>query len=157
MDTAIFAAGCFWGVEEAFRGKVGVVKTTVGYTGGSTESPTYEQIRTGNTGHAEAVRVDYDPEVIDYETLLDIFWASHDPTQRNRQGPDVGTQYRSAIFCTSDQQKAAAEASRDALDPPKRGPIGRPIGRPIATEITTAGPFYDAENYHQQYFAKRGI
>ena len=148
-DTATFAAGCFWGVEEAFRGLGGVVATRVGYTGGHAANPTYEEVCTGRTGHAEAVRVVYDPEVITYDDLLEAFWKSHDPTTPNRQGPDVGAQYRSAIFVHNDDQRQAAEASREKGQ--------RRLDRPIVTEIVEAGPFYEAEAYHQQYLAKRGM
>ncbi|NLF30755.1 MAG: peptide-methionine (S)-S-oxide reductase MsrA [Planctomycetes bacterium] len=148
-ETATFAAGCFWGVEEAFRSLDGVVDTRVGYTGGQTESPTYEEVCTGRTGHAEAVRVVYDPGVISYDDLLAAFWKSHDPTTPNRQGPDVGAQYRSAIFVHSDAQRQVAEASREKRQ--------SRLDRPIVTEIVEAGPFYEAEDYHQQYLAKRGL
>ena len=148
---AIFAAGCFWGVEARFRALDGVLETEVGYTGGDLESPGYEEVCTGRTGHAEAVRVVYDPARIAYDRLLDVFWAAHDPTQVNRQGPDVGTQYRSAIFYLDDSQKAAATESRDRL---ARG--GR-YRAPIATEIVPAGRFWPAESYHQRYLEKRGL
>jgi len=150
-ETATLAAGCFWGVEEAFRTLPGVVKTAVGYTGGRKTNPTYREVCTGGTGHAEAVRVEFDPEVISYDELLAVFWHLHDPTTPNRQGPDVGTQYRSAIFAHSPEQEAAARASRDA-----EGRSGRHRA-PIVTEIVTAGAFWPAEDYHQQYYAKRGI
>ncbi len=150
MEEATFAAGCFWGVEATFRKVPGVVDTAVGYTGGTTESPTYEEVCTGRTGHAEAVRVTFDPAVVTYEALLDVFWNCHDPTTLNRQGPDIGTQYRSAIFFHSPGQERAARESRDRL-----AAAGR-FGRPIVTEIVPAGPFYMAEEYHQQYFEKRG-
>lgn len=151
MSTATFAAGCFWGVEAAFRRVPGVLATTVGYSGGSVENPSYEDVCTGRTGHAESVQIEYDPERVTYETLLDVFWQSHDPTQLNRQGPDVGTQYRSVIFCHTPEQKAAAEASKEAL-----GRSGR-YRRPVVTEIREAAPFYPAEDYHQQYLEKRGL
>jgi len=147
-EIATFAAGCFWGVEEAFRKLPGVISTAVGYTGGRRADPTYEDVCTGRTGHAEAVRVDFDPTQISYDTLLDIFWSSHNPTTLNRQGPDVGSQYRSAIFYHSpDQQKAAEEskAKRQSSVP-----------KPIVTEIVEGSEFYFAEDYHQQYIAKRG-
>lgn len=150
MAVATFAAGCFWGVEEAFRRTPGVTATTVGYTGGTTPHPSYEQVCTGETGHAEAVRVEYDPQQVSYDDLLEIFWKTHDPTQENRQGFDVGTQYRSAIFPHDAEQRAKAEASLR-----ENNESGR-FSRPIATEITDAGPFYAAEDYHQQYMAKRG-
>lgn len=146
-EQATFAAGCFWGVEETFRQTPGVVETSVGYTGGHAESPTYKQVCAGNTGHAEAVRVIYDPSEVSYDRLLEVFWESHDPTQRNRQGPDVGSQYRSAIFYHDESQREAAEASRERAQERFR--------RPIATEITPAGAFWQAEEYHQQYLRKR--
>jgi len=145
-ETAIFAAGCFWGVEDAFRKIPGVIDVRSGYTGGTVPNPTYEQVCTNATGHAESVRVTYDPDKVSYEQLLDAFWKMHDPTQMNRQGPDVGSQYRSAIFYTSPQQKAAAEASKAAL----------PNADKVVTEITEAGPFYEAEEYHQRYAEKNG-
>jgi peptide-methionine (S)-S-oxide reductase len=148
---ATFAAGCFWGVEELFRNTPGVLSTQVGYTGGHTQNPTYKEVCTDRTGHAEAVEIEYDPERISYEELLEIFWANHDPTTLNRQGPDIGTQYRSAIFYHSPEQKAAAIASKQALEQSGR------FRRPIVTEIVPAGPFYRAEEYHQQYLAKRGL
>ncbi|MBW3660579.1 MAG: peptide-methionine (S)-S-oxide reductase MsrA [Gemmatimonadetes bacterium] len=148
--TATFAAGCFWGIETAFREVEGVVDAEVGYTGGSTEEPTYEQVCTGRTGHAEAVRVVYDPERVSYEALLSVFWRIHDPTQRDRQGPDVGTQYRSAIFVHDEDQRRAAESSKTDLDRSGR------LSRPVATEIEDAGPFWRAEEYHQRYLEKRG-
>jgi peptide-methionine (S)-S-oxide reductase len=150
MATATFAAGCFWGVEEAFRNLPGVTATSVGYTAGHTESPSYEQVCSGRTGHAEAVQVEYDPARVSYEQLLDVFWNEHDPTTVNRQGPDVGTQYRSAIFFHDADQQAAALASKGRLEASGK------LRRPIVTEIVPATPFYAAEDYHQQYFAKRG-
>jgi peptide-methionine (S)-S-oxide reductase len=149
-QNAIFAAGCFWGVEEAFREMPGVVSTAVGYIGGTTDKPTYEQICTDRTGHAEAVLVEFDPTRVSYDELLERFWKIHDPTQVNRQGPDHGTQYRTAIFYTNDEQQKAAEASKEQL-----GASGK-HRRPIATQIVPAPEFYRAEEYHQQYFAKRG-
>jgi peptide-methionine (S)-S-oxide reductase len=149
-DVATFAAGCFWGIEAAFREIPGVVDAEVGYTGGTTESPSYQQVCSGRTGHAEGVRIGFDPARVSYRELLDVFWGIHDPTQLNRQGPDVGTQYRSAIFTHSADQEAAARASRDALA------ASRSFGRPIATEIVPAGPFWRAEEYHQRYFEKTG-
>lgn len=150
MDLATFAAGCFWGVEEAFRTLDGVTETAVGYIGGTTENPTYKDVCTGTTGHAEAVQVTYDPDRVSYESLLARFWSIHDPTQVNRQGPDVGAQYRSAIFFHTPQQERAARASREALEQSGR------LSRPVATEITQASTFYRAEAYHQQYIAKGG-
>jgi peptide-methionine (S)-S-oxide reductase len=146
--TAIFAAGCFWGVESTFRSVEGVVETEVGYIGGHVENPTYKQVCSDRTGHAEAVRVVYDPDQVDYEKLLEVFWSCHDPTQKNRQGPDVGSQYRSAIFYTGQQQKDQAQASRTRQ--------GEKHQRPVATEITEAGTFWPAEEYHQQYLEKTG-
>jgi peptide-methionine (S)-S-oxide reductase len=150
MEKAIFAAGCFWGVEEEFRNTPGVVATTVGYTGGQVADPTYERVCGGNTGHAEAVEVEFDPATVSFEKLLDIFWSAHDPTTVNRQGPDVGEQYRSAIFCLNPQQEEAARASKDKLQ--KSGKFAKPI----ATQIVAATQFFRAEDYHQQYLAKRG-
>ena len=151
MATATFAAGCFWGVEAAFRQVPGVTATRVGYTGGTTTNPTYKQVCTDRTGHAEAVEVTYDPARVSYDDLLRVFWENHDPTQRNRQGPDVGTQYRSAIFYHDPEQEAAARASQERLE---RSGAHK---RPIVTEIVPAGPFYPAEDYHQQYLEKRGL
>lgn len=148
---ATFAAGCFWGVEETFRRVPGVLRTSVGYTGGWVEHPTYERVCTDRTGHAEAVQVLYDPEQVSYGQLLDVFWDCHDPTQLNRQGPDFGSQYRSAIFVHDDDQKARAVASKDALEASDRH------RRPVVTEILTAEAFWRAEEYHQQYLAKRGV
>lgn len=150
MEKATFAAGCFWGVEEAFRTLKGVQKTTVGYSGGTLESPTYKDVCTDRTGHAEVVMVEFDPAQVSYEQLLDVFWDSHDPTTLNRQGPDTGTQYRSAIFYHTPEQKATAEASREKQSKSNR------FKRPIVTEITAAGSFFPAEEYHQQYLLKRG-
>jgi peptide-methionine (S)-S-oxide reductase len=150
-ERATFAAGCFWGVEAAFRHVPGVIDTAVGYAGGSVPDPTYERVCEGTTGHAESVSILFDPTIISYEKLLDIFWKSHDPTQLNRQGPDVGTNYRSAIFCHSPEQKAAAEASRDRLQD-----SGKYGGRKIVTEIVPAEKFWPAEEYHQQYYEKCG-
>jgi peptide-methionine (S)-S-oxide reductase len=150
MDQAMFAAGCFWGVEETFRTTKGVLKTTVGYAGGTTESPTYQEVCTDRTGHAEVVFVEFDPAVISFEQLLDVFWNSHDSTTLNRQGPDVGTQYRSAIFYFNEEQKNAAEASRAGESQSGKH------RRPIVTEIVPASTFYPAEEYHQKYLLKRG-
>ena len=150
MEKATFAAGCFWGVEEAFRKVKGVVSTSVGYTGGSFNNPRYEDVCSGKTGHAEAVQVAYDPAHVSYEELLSVFWENHDPTTLNRQGPDIGTQYRSAIFFHTPEQKAAAVASKENLQKSGR------YKNPISTEIAPASQFYRAEDYHQQYFEKRG-
>jgi len=151
MAKATFAAGCFWGVEHAFRQIDGVTATAVGYSGGTYPNPTYQDVCSGQTGHAEAVQVDYDPAIVSYETLLDAFWTLHDPTQVNRQGPDIGTQYRSAIFFHDAAQQADAAASKERLDRSGR------LRRPIATEIQPASDFYRAEDYHQQYFEKKGM
>jgi peptide-methionine (S)-S-oxide reductase len=148
---ATFGAGCFWGVEAAFRRLPGVSATAVGYAGGHMEHPTYELVCTYRTGHAEVVEVDYDPARVGYEELLEVFWSAHDPTQLNRQGPDVGRQYRSAIFFHDAEQERAARASKEALEASGR------FRRPIVTEITPAGRFWRAEEYHQQYFEKRGL
>jgi peptide-methionine (S)-S-oxide reductase len=148
VSQAIFAAGCFWGVEAAFREIPGVTATTVGYTGGTVENPSYRVVCGGRTGHAEAVQVEFDPDKVTYEQLLDVFWASHDPTTLNRQGWDIGTQYRSAIFFNDAAQEASATASLQARQGLRR--------KPIVTEITPASAFYPAENYHQQYLEKRG-
>lgn len=151
LEKATFAAGCFWGVESMFRAIPGVVDAVVGYTGGRTANPTYEQVCTGRTGHAEAVEVNFDPERVSYETLLQVFFENHDPTTPNRQGPDVGEQYRSAIFThASEQEKLAREAVSKLTD-------SKRFRRPIVTQIVPAAPFYPAEEYHQRYFEKRGI
>ncbi|MHC4427256.1 MAG: peptide-methionine (S)-S-oxide reductase MsrA [Planctomycetota bacterium] len=150
METATFAAGCFWGVEEAFRRVEGVVSTAAGYSGGTLENPTYKDVCSGGTGHAESVAVEFDPSKVSYEQLLEVFWSIHDPTQLNRQGPDVGSQYRSAIFHHGPVQEAAATASKESL-----AASGRFTG-PVVTEITPASTFYRAEDYHQQYIAKGG-
>ena len=149
MSKATFAAGCFWGVEAAFRQVDGVTATRAGYTGGTTESPTYEEVCSGRTGHAEAIEVRFDPKEVSYAQLLDVFWENHNPTTLNRQGADTGSQYRSAIFTHDPEQHIAAEASRDAAQKNHR--------KTIVTEITAAGPFYEAEDYHQQYLEKRGL
>jgi peptide-methionine (S)-S-oxide reductase len=149
-EIATFGAGCFWGIEAAFRRIPGVVDAAVGYSGGHTVNPTYQDVCTDETGHAEVVQVTFDPAKVSYEQLLDAFWAIHDPTQKNRQGPDFGSQYRTAIFFHSPEQEAAAKKSKAALDASKK------FGRPIATEITAAGSFYRAEEYHQKYLEKRG-
>jgi len=149
MATAMFGAGCFWGVEEAFRKIKGVTDTAVGYAGGKTKSPTYEQVCSDTTGHAEVVRVEYDPAQVTYDQLLDVFWEEHDPTQVNRQGPDSGTQYRTVIFAATPEQEKTARESKARLE--KSGKYNRPI----ATEIVPASEFWRAEDYHQQYFEKR--
>jgi peptide-methionine (S)-S-oxide reductase len=151
MATATFAAGCFWGVEETFRNVEGVTSTTVGYTGGWAENPTYEQVCAKGTGHAEAVQVEYDTAKVSYDDLLEVFWNCHDPTTKNRQGPDVGAQYRSAIFYHSPGQQAAAEASKAKLD------ASGTHKDAVVTEIVPATTFWRAEDYHQQYLAKRGL
>jgi peptide-methionine (S)-S-oxide reductase len=151
MSKAIFAAGCFWGVEATFRQLPGVTSTRVGYTGGQTANPTYKEVCTDRTGHAEAVEVTYDPTQLPYEKLLDVFWENHDPTQVNRQGPDFGTQYRTAIFFTTPEQETAARASKAALEKSHR------FSKPIATQIVPAVTFYEAEDYHQQYLEKKGL
>ncbi len=151
MEKATFAAGCFWGVEATFRSLPGVSATRVGYTGGTLNHPTYKDVCTDRTGHAEAVEVTYDPAKISYEALLKTFWENHDPTTLNRQGPDVGTQYRSAIFYSSPEQEAAARTSKERLEK------SHAFRRPIVTEIVPAVEFWEAEDYHQQYLEKRGL
>ena len=151
MEKATFAAGCFWGVEAVFRQMEGVTATRVGYTGGDFKNPTYKDVCSGTTGHAEAVEVEYDPLKVTYEELLEVFWENHDPTTLNRQGPDVGTQYRSAVFFLTPEQEAAAKASKEKLQ--RNGKYKRPI----VTEINPASEFYPAEDYHQQYLEKRGL
>ena len=151
MEKATFGAGCFWGVEAVFRQVEGVVETAVGYAGGHAENPDYKQVCTGTTGHAEVVQVEFDPDRISYDRLLDVFWANHDPTTLNRQGPDVGTQYRSAIFTHSPEQEKAARASLE-----REQASGR-YRQPIVTQIEPAGPFWRAEEYHQRYQEKRGL
>lgn len=146
---ATFGAGCFWGVEEAFRTMTGVVRTSVGYLGGTLVNPTYKDVCTDKTGHAEVVEIEYDPSRISYGQLLEAFWSMHDPTQKNRQGPDYGTQYRSAVFYHSPEQEAEALASRAAAQ--------SRFAKPIVTEITAASTFYPAEEYHQKYLLKRGV
>jgi peptide-methionine (S)-S-oxide reductase len=150
METAVFAAGCFWGVESRFREVPGVVDTEVGYTGGHTDNPTYEQVCSHTTGHAEAVRVLYDPDRITYEELVEAFFSLHDPTQLNRQGPDVGDQYRSAIFTQSPEQELVAHRVKARLT----GSMA--FGHPVVTEITPARPFWRAEEYHQRYHERHG-
>jgi peptide-methionine (S)-S-oxide reductase len=151
LEKATFGAGCFWGVEVAFRQIPGVVDAAVGYEGGTLPNPTYRDVCTDETGHAEVVEVTYDPARVSYDRLLDVFWEGHDPTQRNRQGPDVGTQYRSAIFFHTPEQRKAAEASKERQE--KSGKYRRPI----VTEITPASTFWRAEDYHQRYLEKRGL
>jgi peptide-methionine (S)-S-oxide reductase len=149
-EIATFGAGCFWGIEAAFRRVPGVLNATVGYSGGHTPNPTYQDVCTDETGHAEVVQVTFDPAKLSYEQLLGAFWQMHDPTQVNRQGPDSGSQYRTAIFFHSPEQEAAAKKSKAALEASGK------LRRPIATEITPAGTFYRAEEYHQKYLEKRG-
>jgi peptide-methionine (S)-S-oxide reductase len=151
MEEATFGAGCFWGVEAAFGQLSGVQSTAVGYLGGDFENPTYQHVCSGQTGHAEVVRVEYDPAQVSYDALLDLFWKIHDPTTENRQGPDIGNQYRSAIFFHTPEQQAAAQASKAQVETSGRYP------NPIVTEITPVSELSMAEDYHQQYFAKRGI
>lgn len=148
-ETATFAAGCFWGVEAGYRKVPGVIDVEAGYTGGDRENPTYEEVCSGRTGHAEAVRITFDPAEVSYERLLETFWTIHDPTTLNRQGPDVGSQYRSAIFTHSPEQMQKARASRDEAQ--------ARFSEPIVTQIEEAGPFWRAEEYHQCYFEKQGI
>lgn len=150
MALATFGAGCFWGVEEAFRQVDGVVDVTVGYEGGTFDNPTYEDVCTGRTGHTEVVQVEYDPARVSYEELVEVFFRIHDPTQVNRQGPDIGWQYRSVIFFHTPEQERAAQAIKRKLELAKRFPA------PIATAIEPARTFWPAEEYHQQYYAKRG-
>ena len=150
-EKAMFAAGCFWGVEAAFRSVPGVVATAVGYSGGRTKNPTYEDVCTDRTGHAEVVQVEFDPSRVSYGQLLDVFWNEHDPTQVNRQGPDIGSQYRSAVFYSTPEQRAAAVASKEAVEKSGR------YRKPIATEISPASEFFPAEEYHQKYLEKRGL
>lgn len=150
MEQATFGAGCFWGVESAFREVPGVVDAAVGFMGGRTVNPTYRQVCEGNTNHAEVVNLTFDPSKVSYDQLLDVFWKIHDPTTLNRQGPDVGSQYRSVIFTHTPEQAKAAVESRDALAASGRA------GRKIVTQIEPAQPFYRAEEYHQRYFEKQG-
>jgi peptide-methionine (S)-S-oxide reductase len=149
LETATFGAGCFWGVEATFRRLAGVKSTQVGYTGGAQENPTYHDVCTDRTGHAEALEITFDPQVVSYHDLLDVFWNNHNPTTLNRQGPDVGSQYRSAIFYHSPEQEAEARRSRDEAQ--------ARFSRPIVTEIKPASTFWRAEEYHQQYLEKRGL
>ena len=149
-EIATFAAGCFWGVEAKFRMIPGVEDAIVGYSGGKTENPTYKEVCTDRTGHAEVVQVTFDPKQVTYETLVEAFWQMHDPTQVNRQGPDVGAQYRTAIFFHTPEQEGIAKKLKAELN------ASRKFGKPIATEITPAGSFWKAEEYHQRYLEKRG-
>ena len=149
MDKAVFGAGCFWGVEAAFRSLKGVKKTSVGYAGGTMDSPTYEDVCSGTTGHAEVVEIEFDPREISYDDLLETFWACHDPTTLNRQGPNVGIQYRSAVFVSSPEQDAAARASKTRLE------TSASTSGPIVTEISSLDSYWLAEDYHQQYLEKR--
>jgi peptide-methionine (S)-S-oxide reductase len=151
MEKATFAAGCFWGVEAAFRRVKGVTSTAVGYEGGTLAKPCYRDVCTNRTGHAEVVQVEYDPAKVSYRQLLDVFWSIHDPTTKDRQGPDVGTQYRSAIFYHTPEQKDAALAAKHKL-----AQSGK-FARPIVTKIVPAAAFWRAEDYHQQYLEKRGL
>ena len=151
MEKATFGAGCFWGVEATFRSIPGVVSTLVGYCGGKTDNPTYQDVCTATTGHAEVVEITFDPVQLPYEQLLETFWKLHDPTTPNRQGPDVGSQYRSVIFFHSPAQEAAARAAKERLD--KSGKFRNPV----VTQIVPAAPFYKAEDYHQRYLEKRGL
>jgi peptide-methionine (S)-S-oxide reductase len=151
MAKATFAAGCFWGVEATFRQIPGVISTRVGYTGGDFANPTYKDVCSDRTGHAEAVEVEFDPSKVGYEQLLNVFWENHDPTQLNRQGPDYGKQYRSAIFFHSPEQEQAARTSKEKLQ------ASGQLHRPIVTQIVPAVTFYEAEDYHQQYLEKRGL
>jgi peptide-methionine (S)-S-oxide reductase len=151
MDKATFGAGCFWGVEAEFRKVPGVTATAVGYSGGHLKNPTYKDVCGGDTGHAEVVQVEYDPAKVSYDDLLNVFWESHDPTQFNRQGPDYGEQYRSAIFFHTPEQEAAAKASKARLDSSGKHK------RPVVAQIAAATEFWRAEEYHQQYLEKRGV
>jgi peptide-methionine (S)-S-oxide reductase len=151
VEKATFGAGCFWGVEAEFRKLPGVISTRVGYAGGHLPNASYKQVCSGTTGHAEVCEITFDPSRVSYQTLLDVFWNAHDPTQLNRQGPDFGEQYRSVIFFHSPEQEAAARASKQALE------ASHAFKRPIVTVIEPAGPFYAAEDYHQQYLEKRGL
>ncbi len=150
LEKAMFGAGCFWGVEETFRKVPGVKETTVGYSGGETQNPTYRQVCDGQTGHTEVVLVEFEPSALSYDDLLKVFWDCHNPTLVNRQGPDVGWQYRSVIFYFTPEQQTIAEAQREALE------LSGEYSDPIATAIEPAGPFYRAEEYHQRYLLKKG-
>ncbi len=151
IEKATFAAGCFWGIESAFCQVEGVISTTVGYSGGHTKNPTYEEVCTDKTGHAESVLIEFNPELITYEKLLELFWSIHDPTTLNRQGPDIGSQYRSIVFYHSEEQKNMAINTKDKLEKSKR------FSRKIVTEIIPSTVFYKAEEYHQKYFQKHGL
>jgi peptide-methionine (S)-S-oxide reductase len=150
MEKATFGAGCFWGIEHAFRKVEGVQEAPVGYAGGTTEDPTYEQVCSGKTGHTEVVQVEYDPDKVTYEELLEVFWGLHDPTTLNRQGPDIGTQYRSAIYYHSPEQEAAAKKAISALEENGR------FRNPVVTELAPIDNYYMGEDYHQRYFEKQG-
>lgn len=157
---AVFAAGCFWGVEATFDAVAGVISTRVGYTGGTAADPTYKQVCRGRTGHAEAVEVIYDPAAVSYEDLLEVFWNAHNPTTRNRQGPDIGSQYRSAIFFHDPDQEAAATRSKERLAAEYASATGflrRVRPKTVVTEISPAVTFHEAEAYHQRYFERHGI
>ena len=151
IEKATFGAGCFWGIEATFRAVPGVINATVGYAGGKTENPTYEQVCSHTTGHAEVVQVEFDPAILSYDQLLDVFWSNHNPTTLNRQGPDIGDQYRSVIFYHTPEQRRAAEESKSKQDQSGR------FKKPIVTLIEPAPPFYRAEEYHQRYLEKRGL
>lgn len=151
MEFATFGAGCFWGVEEKFRSTPGVIATAVGYMGGDITDPTYHDVCTGRTGHAEVVHMEFDPAIVSYQQLLEVFWQSHNPTTLNRQGPDIGTQYRSVIFYHSEEQKQTAEQLMKEMEEKHLH------AHPLVTQIVPAQPFYRAEEYHQQYLAKRGL
>ncbi|HER00247.1 MAG TPA: peptide-methionine (S)-S-oxide reductase [candidate division Zixibacteria bacterium] len=151
MEKATFAAGCFWGIEAAFRRINGVIKTQVGYTGGDYENPSYQDVCSGKTGHAESVLIEFDPNVLSYEDLLDAFWNMHDPTSKNRQGLDIGSQYRSAIFYHNEEQREKALKSKDQMNSSGK------FKKEIVTEVKPAGKFYPAEEYHQRYYDKKGI
>ncbi|MCR9117926.1 MAG: peptide-methionine (S)-S-oxide reductase MsrA [bacterium] len=150
MELATFGAGCFWGVESVFEHTAGVTKTAVGYSGGDADNPTYQQVCSGTTGHAEVVQLEFDPDKVTFAELLDVFFENHNPTALNRQGPDIGTQYRSAVFYHSDQQRELAEAAKAKWEASKK------FSKPIVTEISPASEFYLAEEYHQKYLTKRG-
>lgn len=151
MEKATFGAGCFWGVEATFRSTKGVTSAISGYAGGTSQNPTYQEVCSAESGHAEVVQVEFDPAIVSFSQLLEVFWANHDPTTLNRQGPDVGSQYRSVIFYHSPEQKTAAESSKAAKDTSGK------FRRPIVTQIESAPPFYPAEDYHQRYLEKRGM